>query len=349
MTNGTFGYLLDYLLWCVLLVSLFIHAWCFFRWFPRKSRPRTALILGNGLIFLCLLATGAWAGETFLRFTYVATDSFGVSLPARRWFALYTSLNSAGCRDKEWVVPKPLRVKRIAFIGDSFTYGWGVENVKDRFTDRLQIMFDGKEPHAVEVMNVAKPGWNTGDEIQPLKDMIDVYGADEVVLCMVLNDIEDLLPTTKGFNPTRPPEPTLFNPDSSCLLDYLYRTIILPRSPSVSGYFDWLARGYADAKVLQKEAERLGEMIQYCQSHQVKLRVILLPYIRSGGTEFNEESIHSQLRRFLSERSVDVADLMPIVRSRSPGELVVNRNDPHPNATAHHLFSDAIWEAFYAH
>ncbi|MBI3834002.1 MAG: SGNH/GDSL hydrolase family protein [Planctomycetes bacterium] len=349
MTDGTFGYLLDYMVWCVLLLSLLVHTWCFFRWFPRRRRPRAALVVGNGLMFLCLLAIGAWAGETFLRFTYVATDSFGVSLPARRWFALYTSLNSAGCRDKEWIVPRPQHTNRIAFIGDSFTYGWGVDNVKDRFTDRLQSMFDAQKPHAVEVMNVAKPGWNTGDEIQPLKDMIDVYGADEVVLCYVPNDIEDLLPTTNRFNPTRPPEPTFFNPDSSCLLDYFYRTMILPRSPSVSGYFDWLARGYADAKVWKNESDRLGELIQYCQLRSVKMRVILLPYIRSGGTEFNEEGVHSRMRQFLNERSVQVADLLPIVKSSAPAELVVNRNDPHPNATAHHLFADAIWKAFYSH
>jgi hypothetical protein len=39
--------------------------------------------------------------------------------------------------------------------------------VKDRFTDQLQSIFDAKDPNAIEVMNVAKPGWNTGDEIQP--------------------------------------------------------------------------------------------------------------------------------------------------------------------------------------
>ena len=97
-----------------------------------------------------MLGVIAMAAETYLRFVAVYTDSFGVSLPARRWFALYTNLNSLGCRDKEWSVARSSGVRRIAFVGDSFTYGWGIERVEDRFVDLIQAEFDRRRTELLD-------------------------------------------------------------------------------------------------------------------------------------------------------------------------------------------------------
>ena len=194
LAGGAFGYVSDYLIWWVLLISLLVHTWCFFKFFPRKKHRHVGLLAGNALIFLCILGVAAIIGESYLRFVHVGTDSFGMSLPARRWFALYTKLNSLGCRDVEWTVDKPKHVRRIAFVGDSFIYGWGIERLEDRFTDRVQAMFHRESPGTVEVMNVAKPGWGTRGQMAPIGDMIDRFDVDEIVLCYVLNDIEKLLP-----------------------------------------------------------------------------------------------------------------------------------------------------------
>lgn len=346
--GGVFGYLTDYLLWWVLYLSLLVHTWCFFRFFPRKRLVKSGLIVGNGLVFACLLGFVALAAESYFRFVCVETDAFGMSLPARRWFVLNTRLNSLGCRDKEWTMEKPPGVRRIAFVGDSFTYGWGIEHVQDRFPDRIQVMFDGRSPRSVEVMNVAKPGWDTGAQIQPIKDMIDVYGVDEIVLCYVPNDIEKLLPRSADFDPIRPPEPRLFNPSASCLVDYLFHRIAVRRAPTVRGYHDWLADGFADPDILQRHLRQIREIILSCRSRGVILRAVLLPYIRIGGDRFQPASVHAELRRYLEANGVDVVDLLPVIADHDPKELVVSGHDTHPNEKAHALFANAIWRDFYA-
>ena len=348
LTSGVFGYLSDYLLWWVLLISLFVHTWCFFRMFPRKKHPRTGLVVGNALIFLVILGAAAMIGETYLRFVHVGTDAFGMSLPARRWFALHTTLNSLGCRDAEWVVDRPAGVKRIAFVGDSFSYGWGIERVEDRFTERIGTRFDQRSPGAVEIMNVAKPGWGTRGQMAPIADMIDRFDVDEIVLCYVLNDIEKLLPRTDDFDPIRPPEPSLFDPDRSCLLDHLYRTVWIPRVPTVKGYHDWLAEGYANEQIRHHQERQLGDIIRYCRESGVTFRVVLLPFIRTGGTKFDAKSLHEQMRRFFESQQVEVLDLLPTITGIDPAELTVNRHDAHPNETAHRLFAEAIWQSFYS-
>jgi lysophospholipase L1-like esterase len=346
LTSGAFGYLADYLLWWTVFLSLLVHAWCFFRFFPRAKHRRAGLVLGNLLIFLCLLGTAGIIGETYFRFLAVHTDPFGVSLPARRWFALYTDLNSLGCRAKEWSKDKPAGVRRIAFVGDSFTYGWGVENPEHRFTDLLQQRFDSRALGTVEVMNVALPGWSTLDQLRRLPDFISQYDVDEVVLCYVANDIEELIPTSSDFNPTRPPEPTFFNPDSSPLVDYLYRRIVVPRRPTVRGYVDWLADAYKDPKISGQQGKNLHELANICREAGVQFRIVLLPYIQAQ-SDPRHARLHSGTSTFLALNDMQALDLAPTLAGHDPRDLVVSALDAHPNAKAHALFAEAIWRAYY--
>lgn len=342
-----FGYPADYIFFWIVFLSLVVHTWCFFRFLPWARHKRLGLVIGNGLIFLCLLGVTFLAGESYERFVAVRTDSFGVSLPARRWFVLNTKLNSYDCRDPEWVLPKPPGLRRIAFVGDSFTYGWGVEDVADRFTDRLQAKFE-QQNRAVEVMNVARPGWGTGDHVQRLPDILERFSPDEVVLGYVLNDIEDLVPRPEGSNPTRPPEPQWFNPDTSCFVDFLWRRVWLPRMPSVSGYQEWLAGGYADAAVWSSQCERLLKLRDMCMERGATFRVAILPYLREGSGQAGEAAIRAQVADALRSVGVEVLDLKAAIATVRAAALTVNAGDAHPNARAHELFAEEIWKSWYA-
>ncbi len=348
LTRGAFGYLADYLLWWAVFASLVVHTWCFFRFFPRVRYRRTGLVAGNLLVLFCFAGAAALVGESYFRFIAVETDSFGVSLPARRWFAIHTKMNSMGCRDKKWSPEKPAGVRRIAFVGDSFTYGWGVENVGERFSDRVQSRFEERAPGKVEILNVAKPGWGTGEQIQPIADMISLYGVDEVVLCYVPNDIEELLPRSESFNPTRPPDSWFWNLDGSCLLDFIYRRIYRPRVPSVRGYHDWLAAGFADPSTWSRHTQQLRDIVSVCARSGVTLRVAVLPFLRTSGDRFRASEIQARVSGFFAGESIPTVDLLPTIEGRDITHLVVNSGDAHPNAECHELFAEAIWRAFYA-
>ncbi len=195
------GYALDYLLWWIAFASLLIHTWCFFRLFPTNRRPRLRLVAGNMLVFGCMIAAVALVAETYLRFLYMGTDSHSVTLTARKWERIHVRRNSVYCRDTEWTPQKPPGVRRIAFVGDSVTYGAGIERVDDRFSNRLQARFDRRSPGTVEILNVAWPGWHTQDQLDyAIARIIPMYDVDEVVLCYFPNDIEPLLPVTEDDN-----------------------------------------------------------------------------------------------------------------------------------------------------
>ena len=345
--SGAYGYLSDYLWWWVGATSILVHTWCFFRFFPRKRFRKIGLVVGNVLVMMCMWSIAGVIGETYVRFLVVETDSYGASLVARRWFRIYPKLNSLYCRDVEWSEHKPEGVYRIAFVGDSFTYGWGINDARDRFTDMIQRRFDERRPGPVEVMNVAWAGWDTRAELGAVHDMIQDYDVDEVVLCFVPNDLESLVPVTPGLDPKNPPKSRLINTENSFLLDYIYFRAFARFTPNFQSYWDWLANGYADPNLWAKEERLLDRIIEQCSENHVRLRVALLPFIQTRGDRFDAGSIQSRVASFFAMHEVPVVDLLPTIQGKNSSELVVNSHDPHPNEAAHRLFADAIWNAFF--
>lgn len=348
MFTGAFGYIFDYFIWLFLYASILIHAYCFFRFFPGKTSPRTKLILGNLIMLACFAATAALTAETYLRFFSVNTDAFGMTLPARRWFALYNVENRWGFRDHEWTPGNPQDVYRIAVVGDSFTNGWGVEDPKQRFGDLLEDKLNKAVPGGFEVLNVAKPGWDTEPEIAAAKYVVQEFGVDEIILCYVPNDIETLIPIPDGeASPIDPPQPQVFNPDSSVLVEYLWRRVYAARLPRVQHYHDWLAAGYDSEKVSRAEKAMILHLADWCAERGVAFRVALFPFIKTGGDKYDEDKIQHGLKHFLDMAEISNVDLLPAIKGKDRNKLVVNRDDPHPNALAHRLFAERIWKVFF--
>ncbi len=346
--TGDYGYVSDYLWWYVGLTSLFVHTWCFFKLCKPDRHPRLRLIGGNALVALCMLGVVALGGETYLRFVSTETDGYGASLTARRWHKAYARLNSLNCRDVEWAVDKPPGVRRIAFIGDSVTYGWGIKNPQDRFTNLLQTRFDARAPGTVEVMNVAWPNWDTDSELAALRTVVKEYDVDEVVLCYLPNDIMTLLPWVDGQDPRALPKQFVINTDSSFLIDYLYNRIATGMLDVVRNYCNVIADAYRDPDIWARQQAQLDEFIRICREHDVDLRVALLPFLRVWGDRYDGPALHRLLSAYFASRGIDVVDLLPTISGYDPNDLVVNARDAHPNELGHRLFADAMWNALYA-
>ena len=345
--TGAYGHLSDYLWWYVVVASLLVHTWCFFKLCRPDRHPRLRLIGGNALITLCMLSVVALGAETYLRFVSVTTDGYGASLTSKRWHKAYASLNSMFCRDKEWTEEKPVGTRRIAFVGDSFTYGWGINNPDDLFTSILQRRFDNGPTGSVEVMNVAWPNWDTDRHIESIRTITSVYDVDEVILCYLPNDIITVLPVMDQVDPRALPEQYTLNTQTSFLMDYLYLRLVPQTYSSVRNYCDWIWDGYRDPDVWAKQTAQLDAIVETCADRDVTLRVALFPFLRVWGERYDGPALHKQLADFFRYRNVDVVDLLPTTAGFASSELTVNAVDAHPNEMAHQRFADEIWKAFF--
>ena len=97
------------------------------------------------------------------------------------------SANSDGFWDKPFArVPSQGRA-RVAFLGDSYTWGYGVHD-EDRFTSLIGM---SKETPGIEAMNFGIPAYGTDQALLVWRNVVSRYDPDVVVLTVVPNDYID--------------------------------------------------------------------------------------------------------------------------------------------------------------
>lgn len=102
------------------------------------------------------------------------------------------SMNSQGHRDHEYVIPRPEQVFRIVCLGDSFTFGQGVHShhvVSAVLAARLNEQADALgDDTRFEAINCGTCGYATREERFAYERICRPYGAQLVLVLMVLND-----------------------------------------------------------------------------------------------------------------------------------------------------------------
>ena len=100
----------------------------------------------------------------------------------------FVRINSKGLRDQEYEYAKPAGVYRILVLGDSFAWGYGVEQGKN-FTDRLEELLNKSVAgNLVEVINAGVSGYGSDQELLLLEREGMKYQPDLVLVAFATND-----------------------------------------------------------------------------------------------------------------------------------------------------------------
>jgi len=316
-------------------------------WFFRAQKNRSQqskrwlrLVAGNVLVLCLLLSLVLLGGELYYRYIYDTTDSFGLTKTTSRWFKRHFHRNQTGFRDNVQTYAKRVAPgkRRITFIGDSFTTGHGVPNVDDRFANLVRAARPGWEVHVV-----AQNGWETGNELEFLRDKRTAdYAFDQVVLVYCLNDVCDLIPqwqeTLQRIYKVNRPQHVFKH---SYFLNTLYFRFIASADPDVVNYFDFTLDAYKGAIWRQQEF-RLRALAQHVKSRGGRLRVVTFPFLHNLHEGYSFEPVHQQLARLWKSLGVPNLDLVELYGSKVGDDLVVGAHDAHPNEHAHRLAAEAL-------
>lgn len=118
------------------------------------------------------------------------TDRLFVHRPDQRLelFGWEVRTDSRGLRGPERAVPKPEGTRRLLFLGDSVTFGWGVD-LEDTFVAMVEEDLNARGGPPVEAVNAGHLFHDTTQERAVLEDVGLAYEPDVVFLVFVGNDV----------------------------------------------------------------------------------------------------------------------------------------------------------------
>jgi hypothetical protein len=257
-------------------------------------------------------------------------------------------INNRGYRDLDHPTAKPPGVRRVVFLGDSFTWGASVL-FEDTYAQRVGRGLE-RRGERWEVVNLAEPGLNTVQEAAKLAAEGLAYEPDLVVLGYVLNDSED-----ENAAEARRAADWLSDrkaPPSGRLVDHsaLYRFVshrlwaTVENRRRTSGFLSMYAPDYSGWVAGQKALRAIGGM---CRERGVPLVVMIFPLFGNPLDEsYPFADLHARVARVAAESGAKVVDLLPQYRGLRSDLLVVDgANDEHPNEIAHRIAAQTLLKA----
>ena len=167
-----------------------------------RSVRNVLLAVSSVVVFLAALELGSRA----LRLGAAPPVAHYIADWKRQWDGDFYTLgpgrgvNRDGLRDIDHSEARTDGVPRVACLGDSVTFGYGLPR-KLALPARLAEVLAGRGARS-EVMNVALPGWSTRQQRIAYDRIVRRYRPDVVLLGFCLNDVAEL-----QNNLGRPPEP----------------------------------------------------------------------------------------------------------------------------------------------
>jgi len=247
-------------------------------------------------------------------------------------------INSQGLRDFEYPLEKAPGTYRVMLLGDSTTFGWGVEQ-KDTAAKFLERKLNGHLPpgyNKVEVINAGVGNYDTVQEVTYYETRGRAFHPDLVVLVFFINDPEPVPTEGKGF---------LI--DRSYLIAFATNRFdgILRRTGKRPGWKEYYASLYDDNKPgFQACKQALRSLADSTSNDGAKLVVALLPELRQiNGDTYPFKGAHQKIEAVLQSAKVPSIELIEGLKDHGPEDtLWVTLQDDHPDAKANDLVSDQI-------
>lgn len=266
---------------------------------------------------------------------------------------LLYKINSQGLReDREYAIPKPADVVRIAAIGDSVTFGWGIDLVGSypKILERKLQQFTNNSGSnkKVEVMNFGIPGYNGEQKFLLLKEKVLAYEPDQVIMGWLVDD---------GGKPAYltgiPFVPkfiyTFLNEHSylfSCFREQLIKKVYeLNAKPYKERYREGAESWGETKKVFKKISD-------FSKEKHVPVLMVFLPVWQLYDQNQKEGiiDIHAFLEKTAEENNLASLDTLPkiaditIINITTPSGYVAARGDLyHPGYKGHEIIADAIY------
>ncbi len=284
-----------------LAISLLLAEWAIRVWMPCPDygvgkRPA----LRNGL-FMYDPELG-WKGTPNAQSEYISKD-----------FMVYVAHDALGYRNQS--PPFVANKKNILLLGDSYGWGWGVEN-----NETAASVFNQQHPNA-NIYSLSVPGYGTDQEwltLQRFTAQFPNNRYDDVVLLLYYNDFEDNI-ATERYSYQKPMFQVIDNklqPTNTPVPHIMPEEISITEPPPER---TWSQK----SQLLNFVLDNLGSIIFSSQNTNKQSQAISLTDYDQHGITITEKLLQS-IRVFCAERNTrfHVVFLMTVNTDEKPSLLI---------------------------
>jgi lysophospholipase L1-like esterase len=247
---------------------------------------------------------------------------------------------------------KPAGVTRIACIGDSHTFGYGVEDDRTWPAFLQQELGRGSSEGGVEVLNCGVNGYDTMQEVLWLEKRVLAFEPDLVLLQYYINDTaarglpaDESLPRDRIFELTHPRrrgwigELRRLSRFADLVLDNVHRRRALAVYSSMRQ-----ARYGEEQPGWLRVQEGLLRARDLLAARGIRFAVVLYPFlVRQEGRLTSHEAFEI-VKAFCRRENIACLDTERAFLPHELAPLRVHTQDYHANAAAHRIFAAAVAE-----
>ncbi|MBP7216283.1 MAG: hypothetical protein KBA46_03250 [Candidatus Omnitrophica bacterium] len=304
------------------------------------------------LVICFSAALALLTGEIFARITYV--KPWYIKLVEEQnlgYSKIITQHNRLGLRDNDYAAIKPANCKRVLFLGDSFTYGAGVNDDQAIFPTLLETQLNkafAQQGTKVEVLNGGLRGSLTKDWVKLLSEVRDEFQPDIIVMVFFLRDGTNTTSMDCFFGPIR--EEVKMRDKNSFLYQYSYLFRFIQETKDrirlSRKYSQALLEAYiGDSEQTKEWANAKANMVTIktmAEEMNAQVALVIFPILVELNNEYPFKKICDEVERFGESQRIPTLNLFPAFKGHNATTLWVSQFDQHPNAKAHSIAANAI-------
>jgi len=249
-------------------------------------------------------------------------------------------INELGMRDDLPMEAGDGSLVRVAVLGDSFAFGYGV-NQEEVFTTLLEKCLNERAPAGVrfDVMNFAAPSYAAQHQPPILEHKVLPWKPDLVVLTYVVNDPETdpIQWPQRNFAPIRPWQ-------RSAIMRAVFQ-IENRMDVARLGGGDYTRYLHAKGEAKWSSVERaFADIARIGRENDFPVLLLMFPELNVDSWDaYPYRDIHDQVRGEGEKNGFAWFDaLRAWSGSTPPRDFMVAADDAHPDARAHALLADAL-------
>jgi lysophospholipase L1-like esterase len=308
------------------------------------SNTKTTNLTKNSTLFL-------FSGATFLAFVEIlfmfvsVSQGGGEAYSGKIWMARYWNpINKFGFRDE---FPKKSE-NNIFFVGDSFTAGWGIKHIEDRFGEiaTKEINKSGKR---INEINLGRYGADTKIEYYIFEKFIKKTGIkpNQIVLQFFINDMDNFIPKNKrcvSHHEHFPRWIKIMN-EGSYLFNYiksLYPTNIKHHeSNKECDYIEQLKYIYHSDYFWKKEEKQLNKFQEFCVQNNIPLTIVFFPFMEDLKLA-KKLNIENRISKYCNLNNIEFLNVTNLLRTLSQEKRQVSVTDSHASVDVNKLVGEKL-------